>query len=422
MIDAQTPLAATARFERSFVGALLNGDIRASDSELRAADFTDTLCARVFGAALTLETRGQVCDLVTVTDFCPDLDASALVELAQEAAPVASLAAQHADSIRTAAQRRALIAEGMALAQDAQDPERSVRELADGARAHLDKIAGELPSSGTLGGVDALCNFYTQLTGGPLEPVVRFGFAKIDEALCIAGPKLVVIGARPSVGKSALLLHLAVSAITAGRRVLLVSLEMGAKELLGRMVARLSGVNAGDISARQLTDEQLLRVADGMTLLPGDRFAVCTEARTARDVRREALRMRANGGLDLVIVDYLQLLDAGRKTGNRVEAVGEITRALKLLACELGVPVLTASQLSRASERNDAPRLSDLRESGSIEQDADCVLLLHAPQGKEQPERELTIAKNRQGRCGGIRLLFDGARMLFAQSTREEDG
>lgn len=415
MTDAQIPLAATARFERSFIGALLNGDIRATDSELRAADFTDTLCARIFGATLTLEARGQVCDLVTVTDFCPDLDASALVELAQEAAPVASLAAQHARSIREAAQRRAVRAAALRLAQDAADPEKPLSELLDGMRVRLDTLAGALPSSGTLGGVDALCNFYTQLTGEPLEPVVRFGFAKIDEALCIAGPKLVVIGARPSVGKSALLLHLAINAICAGKRVLLVSLEMDADELLGRMVARLSGVSSSDIGARKLTDAQKLRVTEGMALLPGDRFSVCTAARTVRDVRREALRMRASGGLDLIAVDYLQLLEAGRKTGNRVEAVGEITRALKLLACELGVPVLTASQLSRASERNDAPRLSDLRESGSIEQDADAVILLHAPDEKEKPARQLILAKNRQGRCGGFDLFFDGARMLFAE-------
>ena len=418
-VEETVSRASTANCERAFAGSLLCGDARAMDSGLRASEFTDPLCRRIFAVALALEERGQTCDLATLADAAPDVDLAAAIELAQEAAPMAALAAQHADSIRTAAQRRALIAEGMALAQDAQDPERSVRELADGARAHLDKIAGELPSSGTLGGVDALCNFYTQLTGGPIEPVVRFGFAKIDEALCIAGPKLVVIGARPSVGKSALLLHLAINAICAGKRVLLVSLEMDADELLGRMVARLSGVSSSDIGARKLTDAQLLSVTEGMASLPGDRFAVCTAARTVRDVRREALRMRANGGLDLVAVDYLQLLDAGRKTSNRVEAVGDITRSMKLLACELGVPILTASQLNRASERNDAPHLSDLRESGSIEQDADAVLLLHAPNGKEQKARELAIAKNRQGRCGGIQLLFDGARMLFAQEYKE---
>ena len=186
-------------------------------------------------------------------------------------------------------------------------------------------------------------------------------------------------------------------------------------EVIGRMAARQSGVPVQAISTHSLSETQLGRVVEGFSLLPGDRFSVCTTARTAQDVRREALRMRADGGLDLIVVDYLQLLDAGRKTSNRTEAVGVISRTLKLLAVELGIPVLTASQLSRASERNDAPRLSDLRESGSIEQDADAVLLLHAANEKENPERDLTLAKNRQGRCGGFKLLFSGEKMLFTE-------
>lgn len=417
MTDAQTSLAATARFERSFIGALLNGDTRATDSELHAADFTDALCARVFGAALTLEARGQACDLVTAADFCPDIDASALVELAQEAAPVASLAAQHAHSIREATQRRAVRDAALSLAKGAADPEKPLCELLDSTRARLDTLAGALPSSGAVDGVDALCGFYEDLTRGQVEPVARFGFSRIDDALTIAGGKLVVVGARPSVGKSALLLHLALNAIDAGRRVLLVSLEMSETEIIGRMVSRKSGVPAGRISNRNLSGSELERVAESFALLPGDRFRISTKAQTPQDVRREALRMRADGGLDLVVVDYLQLMTPGQKAGNRTEAVGIISRGLKMLAMELGAPVLTASQLSRASERNDAPRLSDLRESGSIEQDADAVILLHAPDEKEKPARQLILAKNRQGRCGGFDLFFDGARMLFAENT-----
>lgn len=131
-----------------------------------------------------------------------------------------------------------------------------------------------------------------------------------------------------------------------------------------------------------------------------------------------ALRMRARGGLDLIIVDYLQLLEPGRRTGTRTEAVGIVSRALKSLALELGIPVLTASQLNRASERNDEPLLSDLRESGSIEQDSDAVLLLHSPREKERPERDLYLAKNRQGACKKLHLLFDGARMVFAENGK----
>lgn len=193
------------------------------------------------------------------------------------------------------------------------------------------------------------------------------------------------------------------------------SLEMSETEIIGRMVSRKSGVPAGRISNRNLSGSELERVAESFALLPGDRFCISTRAQTPQDVRRVALRMKASGGLDMIVVDYLQLLEAGRKTGSRVEAVGVISRNLKALAQELEIPVLTASQLNRASERNDAPRLSDLRESGSIEQDADAVILLHAPDEKEKPARQLILAKNRQGRCGGFDLIFDGARMLFAE-------
>lgn len=406
--------AATANSERVFVGAILNGDARALDSGLKAADFTDGFCGRVFSAALTLEERGQICDLVTLSDIAPDVDASAAVELTVEALGHGALAGQYALTIKTAAQRRAVAAECLNLARDAQDADKPLSELLDTARARLDALAGDLPSGGTVSGTDALCGFYERLIGGEVQPVVTSGFPRLDRALCIAGGKLIVIGARPSVGKSALLLHLAMNALDAGRRVLLVSLEMGVDEVIGRMAARQSGVPVQAISTHSLSETQLGRVVEGFSLLPGDRFSVCTTARTAQDVRREALRMRAVSGLDLIVVDYLQLLDAGRKTSNRTEAVGVVTRALKSLAMELKIPILTASQLNRASERNDAPRLSDLRESGSIEQDADAVLLLHAANEKENPERDLTLAKNRQGRCGGFKLLFSGERMLFS--------
>ena len=407
--------AATANSERVFVGAILNGDARALDSGLKAADFTDGFCGRVFSAALTLEEREQICDLVTLSDIAPDVDASAAVDLTVEALGRGALAGQYAANVKAAAQRRAVAELCLTLARDAQDADKPLPELLDAARGRLDALAGDLPSGGTVSGTDALCGFYARLVGGEVQPVVTSGFPRLDRALCIAGGKLIVIGARPSVGKSALLLHLAMNALDAGRRVLLVSLEMSADEVIGRMTARQSGVPVQAISTHSLSETQLGRVVEGFSLLPGDRFSVCTTAWTAQDVRREALRMRADGGLDLIVVDYLQLLDAGRKTSNRAEAVGVISRTLKLLAVELNIPVLTASQLSRASERNDAPRLSDLRESGSIEQDADAVLLLHAANEKENPERDLTLAKNRQGRCGGFKLLFSGEKMLFTE-------
>lgn len=383
---------------------------------MSSADFTDALCQRVFGIALMLEECGQTCDLVTLYDNAPGIDIDTVTRMTQEASASGALAAQYAGSIRTAAQRRAVAALGLSLARDAADPEKPLPELLDVARAKLDTAAGALPSSGVVDGVDACCNFLAALEAGPLEPVVRFGFPLLDRNLIIAGGKLVTIGARPSVGKSALLMHLFLNALDAGRRALFVSLEIGENELISRMVCRKSGVPAGAIEGRTLTPGEQQRVAESFSLIPSDRFAICTTARTPQDVRRVALRMRARGGLDLIVVDYLQLLEPGRRTGTRTEAVGIVSRALKSLALELGVPVLTASQLNRASERNDEPLLSDLRESGSIEQDSDAVLLLHAPKEKEGRERDLFLAKNRQGACKTLHLLFDGARMLFSEN------
>ena len=233
--------------------------------------------------------------------------------------------------------------------------------------------------------------------------------------MLIAGGKLIVVGARPSVGKSALLLHMAVRALDAGRKILLVSCEMGADEVVGRVVAQKSGVSVDKIERHDLTEDEIIKVADSFAEIPSERFCISERARTVQDIRRMALRTRAHGGLDLIVADYLQLLDAGQKTNNRAEAVGVVTRGLKALAMELKIPVLTASQLNRASERNDEPKLSDLSESGSIEQDADAVLLLHAPNDKDDPERKLFLDKNRGGRCGRITLYFDGATMRFTE-------
>lgn len=407
--------AATANSERVFVGAILNGDARALDSGLKAADFTDGFCGRVFSTALTLEERGQVCDLVTLSDIAPDVDASAAVELTVEALGHGALAGQYAANVKATAQRRAVAELCLTLARDAQDADKPLPELLDAARGRLDALAGDLPSGGTVSGTDAICGFYARLTSGAVEPVTKTGFPKLDRALMIAGGKLIVIGARPSVGKSALLLHLAMNALDAGRRVLLVSLEMGVDEIVGRIVAQKSRVSSDKIERHELDNSEIVKVAESFAEIPSEQLFISERARTVRDIRRMAFRIRARCGLDMIVVDYLQLLEAGQKTSNRSEAVGVVTRALKSLAMELKIPILTASQLNRASERNDAPRLSDLRESGSIEQDADAVLLLHAPDDKDNPERLLFLDKNRGGECGKIRLYFDGATMRFSE-------
>lgn len=406
--------AGTSLSERAFCGAILRGDVRASDSGLISEWFTVPLYRRIFSAALSLEHQGRTCDLPTLEGVVAERDLSEAISIATETVTTA-LAERQADNIRTAALRRALIKTCLDTVKSANDGEISTSELLNGAVVRLNELGGQTDNGDIISGTDALCGFYTRLTSGAVDPVAKTGFLKLDQSLLIAGGKLIVVGARPSVGKSALLMHMAVRALDAGRRILLVSCEMGADEVVGRVVAQKSSVSVDKIERHDLTADEIIKVADSFAEIPSERFCISERARTVQDIRRMALRTRAHGGLDLIVVDYLQLLDAGQKTSTRAEAVGVVTRGLKALAMELKIPVLTASQLNRASERNDKPKLSDLRESGSIEQDADAILLLHAPNDKEKPERTLNLAKNRGGRCGTIRLYFDGATMRFTE-------
>lgn len=400
--------------EREFCGAIIKGDTKASDSGLKAEWFTIPFCRRIFEAALALERQGRPCDIPTLEGVISDDDLEQAIVVATETVTTA-LAEQQARNIREAAMRKALIKTCLDTVKSANDGEISTSELLNGAVVRLNELGGQTDDGDIISGTDALCGFYTRLTSGAVEPVAKTGFPKLDQSLLIAGGKLIVVGARPSVGKSALLLHMAVRALDAGRRILLVSCEMGADEVVGRVVAQKSGVSVDKIERHNLTEDEIIKVADSFAEIPSERFCISERARTVQDIRRMALRTRAHGGLDLIVADYLQLLDAGQKTNNRAEAVGVVTRGLKALAMELKIPVLTASQLNRASERNDEPKLSDLRESGSIEQDADAVLLLHAPNDKDDPERKLFLDKNRGGRCGRITLYFDGATMRFSE-------
>ena len=400
--------------EREFCGAIIKGDTRATDAGLKVDWFTVPICRRIFSAALAIERQGRPCDLATLEEILSDDDLYEAITIATETVTTA-LADQQADNIRLAAMRREIVKTCLETARTANDGEISTAELLDGAVMRLNALSGQTDDCGVISGTDAICGFYARLTSGAVEPVTKTGFPKLDRALMIAGGKLIVIGARPSVGKSALLLHLAMNALDAGRRVLLVSLEMSADEIVGRIVAQKSRVSSDKIERHELDDSEIVKVAESFAEIPSEQLFISEMARTVRDIRRMALRIRARCGLDMIVVDYLQLLDAGQKTNNRAEAVGVVTRGLKALAMELKIPVLTASQLNRASERNDEPKLSDLRESGSIEQDADVVLLLHAPNDKDDPERKLFLDKNRGGRCGRITLYFDGATMRFTE-------
>lgn len=406
--------------ERAFVGAVINGDTRAADHGLKSSDFNDEFCKVAFSACLQLETQGKCADIVTLFDMFPDLDSTALITLTQEAAGVGSLAAQHAANIRSAGQRRRIAELFLKAAQAARDTAQPLEEVIYKARMYLDKTAAQSTTEDFTSGTDALVDFAMWLDNQEPEKAISTGIQKIDAKLSggLKGGRLYVIGARTGVGKSALMCSMATASIKKGIRVLYVSLEMCARENVARMLASVSGVSLGRINNRQtLSDGDHGALIESCALLPGDNFRFLTKVRTPEDIRRAALKMQAQTGINMIVVDYIQLLQPDIKVSSRVEAIGAITRALKLLAMELDVPVLSAAQVNRAgAQGGGAPRLSDLRESGSIEQDADVVFLMHREDGQEKQEKKkvsIAIAKNRQGGTGTGDFIFDGALMRF---------
>lgn len=252
------------------------------------------------------------------------------------------------------------------------------------------------------------------------------GFSDLDELMNgLRAGQLIIVGARPGMGKTAFALELALQVATNnGRRVLFFSLEMSSEELSERAVASGAQVNLSRLQTGELTDDEMARVDEVVLGLHNtDLMLFCDPMVKVTDIRLAALKEQAKGKLGLIIVDYLQLMGGdtkGRGAENRQQEVAEISRNLKLLARELEVPIMALSQLSRNLDaRHDKrPQLSDLRDSGAIEQDADLVLFLYRDEvydekTENQGLAEVIVAKHRNGPTGKAILWFEPEYMRF---------
>ena len=256
------------------------------------------------------------------------------------------------------------------------------------------------------------------------------GFEKLDEiTLGLQKDNLIILAARPAMGKSAFAMNIAINAATNNIKetgepisVALFSLEMSQEQIVQRMTAAQARVNLTNIQKGTLTQKEMLLVESANDDLAALNVYFCDQGTvTVADIRAKCRKQKANGGLDLVIIDYLQFINGSSKGGNRQEEVGNISRSLKQMARELGVPVIALSQVSRKLEdREDKrPNMSDLRESGSIEQDADIIMFLYREgyynknTEKVSNLTELIIAKNRGGVTGTLEFLFQGEYQLF---------
>ena len=254
------------------------------------------------------------------------------------------------------------------------------------------------------------------------------GFLDLERVLNgLQRSDMIILAARPSMGKTALALNIAKNAARKGNVVAIFSLEMGKGQLAKRLLATESGVNSQRINRGELDYnemEQLLLAVDRLSKLKV--YIDDNGGQTILEIRSKARRLAHEVGLDLIVIDYLQLM-TGRRAENRQQEISDISRNLKTLARELDVPILALSQLSRSVElrAEKKPQLSDLRESGSLEQDADIVMFLYREEyyNREESDKanvaELIIAKNRNGPTTAINLYFDKETMRFDNLTRD---
>ncbi len=252
---------------------------------------------------------------------------------------------------------------------------------------------------------------------------VPTGFKYLDEKLSgLNKANFVLIAARPAMGKTSFALNIATNAaLKANKKIAIFSLEMSREEIVNRMWFSSAMVESNKMKTGEVGPDDWTRLINAMKVLsPANIYVDDTAAVTVMDIRAKCRRLMAERGLDLIIIDHIQLMQGSRKTDNRQQEISEISRSLKMLAKDFNIPVLVLSQLSRASkDRTDKrPVLTDLRESGAIEQDADVVLMLYRddyynPETETPGQAEVIIAKHRSGETGKIYLSWQGEYTKF---------
>jgi replicative DNA helicase len=432
--------------ERVTLGALLIESERYFDvaTTLRPEDFHEPVHRDIYSTIVQLHEERKAVDFITVSEALhthPGLQViggSAYLAQLCENVPTTSHAPRYAELIRDAALRRRLVDAGRRIAAVAADAAVEASDALEQAEQHL--VA--LSRRGTAGtprhiaeiGSDAFGRYAElhEATDKSALLGLRTGFQDIDSVLTGLQPgHLVIVAARPSMGKTSFALDVARHAAGAQKKnVAIFSLEMSSQELMDRVVASYLGVEAWKLKKGQLSDADFRRVGQLMDGLKEHPLYIDDDSDTTLvNLRSKARRQQMEHGLDLLIIDYLQLIEVtDRASGeNRTQQVSHISRQLKNLARELHCPIIALSQLSRSVEQRNPPIpiLSDLRESGSIEQDADSVLMFYRrgayDEEYEQPNlTDVFIRKNRHGPTGRVELMFEPAKMSFLSVDRRQ--
>ena len=416
--------------EQSVLGAMLisREAIDKAGEILTEADFYRPDDRIIFSAILDLHSRNEAVDLVTVTEELRKMGkldtvgGTATITALSNAVPTAANVVYHARIVEEKALRRQLINAATEVVAEGYEEDEDISQTIDQAEQKILAVANRKHANGVTKIKDVVKSAMTRIeelydskeafTGLPT------GFNDFDKMTSGLQPSdLIIVAARPSMGKSSLVLNIAEHVALAGHKsVAFFSLEMSKEQLVQRLLCSQAQIDASRLRIGQLQESEwpkLVQAADNLSnakIMLDD-----TPGMTALEMRSKARRWKNENGLDLIIVDYLQLMQGSSKraSDNRQQEMSDISRSLKGLARELNVPVIALSQLSRSVEQRTSkrPMLSDLRESGALEQDADIVCFIYRddyynPDTDQKNVAELIVAKHRNGAVGTVPLYF----------------
>ena len=421
--------------EKSLLGSILMDEDAIFEvvELLRPEHFYPTKHQLIYKAILTLFEKREPIDMVTLPNALKKQKSlkqvggtAYLAELVSET-PTSAHIKSYAHMIKEAYTKRELLKSASKITEIAMDESTDSRDLLDKAEQILYSISKDTVGRDFYHIKDVLAITFEKLdelhkNKGQLRGVPT-GLPTLDKKTNgLQENNLIILAARPSVGKSSLGINIAQFAATKkDMPVAIFSLEMSMEEISDRMLSAESGVDMFKIKTGNMSQDEYTRLGDAYGILAeAPIFIEDTPGINILELRTKARRLALEQGIKLIVVDYLQLM-RGRNLDNRAQEVAEISQSLKNLARELKIPVLALSQLNRAVEsRGGGPQLSDLRESGALEQDADIVMFLHRPDEEQRKHIELYIAKHRNGPTGRIDLFFKGSQTRFFEVDKSQ--
>ena len=428
--------------EQSVLGSiLLDKDAMISVSEtLMPEDFYKEAHRVIYECMLKLYNNQSEIDLITLADelrdqgYLDDIGGIAYITSLSTIVPTTSNIKYYINIVKEKSISRQLISAVNDIINLGYDSSTKVEDVLENAEKKIFDISQERTTNDfqpinqvlteTLSMLEKLYEEKSDVTG------LTTGFRDLNKKINgLQRSDLLLIAARPAMGKTAFALNLVQNAALKGdASVAVFSLEMSKEQLVQRMVAAQSSVELKKIKTGTLAANDWPRITDGMAVLSGAKIHIDdTPGIKISELRSKCRKLKIEKGLDLVLIDYLQLMEGEGHNESRQQEIAKISRSLKILAKELDCPVVALSQLSRAPEQraDHRPMLSDLRESGSIEQDADIVMFLYRdeyynPDTERKNIGEVIVAKNRHGETGTVELVWFGEIQKFADKMREE--